>query len=124
MRVRADVQRLLDLPVDAPAHHRILQLWQEVRPLLVKAHPGEDRRDRSVVGRVLKQLAELDPEGQDFRYARRTDATPSLAAVDRLDLRSFHEAMQAVANYLEAAGEQTAHHLDLKREMEDYYGGE
>lgn len=54
-----DLQRLLDRPIVKCHHHDVLQLWNEVRPLMVEAYPDEERRDRSVVGRVLRQLADL-----------------------------------------------------------------
>jgi hypothetical protein len=116
--VLVDLQRLLDVPVVEHHHHDVLQLWNEVRPLLVKAHPGEERRDRAVVGRLLHQLAELDPLGEGFRYGKRRDGSATLAGVDRLDVRAFHEAMQAVASYLAAVMDKTAYDLDLKAEYE------
>jgi hypothetical protein len=118
-RALTDLRRLLDLPVVEEQHHDVLQLWNEVRPLLVRAHPSESRRDRSIVSRVLRQLAQLDPLGEDFRYAKRRDGSVTLAGADRLDVRAFHDAMQAVSNYLEGLVDDD---LDLKAEDEDDAG--
>lgn len=122
-RALMDLRRLLDVPVVEEQHHDVLQLWNKVRPLLVRAHPDESRRDRSIVGRVLRQLAQLDPLGEDFRYAKRRDGSVTLAGLDRLDVHAFHDAMQAVANYLEGlldkTGDYLSDYLDLKSEYED-----
>lgn len=118
--VLVDLQRLLGVPVVEHHHHDVLQLWNEVRPLLVRAHPGEERRDRSVVGRLLAQLSELDPLGEDFRYGKRRDGSETLADVDRLDVRAFHEAMQGVSSFLEAVVYKTGEYeVEMRSEMPD-----
>jgi hypothetical protein len=67
---------------------------------------------------VLKQLAELDPVGQDFRYEKRRDGTPSLADVERLDVRAFHEAMEGVASFLSGVADQLDYELEQRREFD------
>lgn len=64
-------QELLGLPITRRGGHNIEQLWSELRSLLVQAYPGEEKRDLSIVGRLLKQFAQMDPDNQDFRYAER-----------------------------------------------------
>jgi hypothetical protein len=109
-----DLRRLLDLPVKQEHHHDIQQLWAEVRPLLVRADPGEERRHRSIVGRCLRQLAEIDPDDQSFRYGQRKDRTTTLEGIERIDVRRFHDALLATANYLDAAAEHTIYVQDIK----------
>ncbi len=113
-------QQLLDLPIEPRGGHKIDQLWSELRPLLVRAYPGEGKRDLSIVGCLLKQFAQMDPDSQDFRYAKRTDGTPTLADIDHLDICDFHEAMLAVANYFEAINSAIDHDKDLKNEALQY----
>lgn len=109
-----DLERFLDEPMRRRGGHDIQQLWSELRPLLVRAYPAEERKDRSIVGRVLRQLAELDPDNQAFRYDERRDGTPTLDGVKYLDIELFHEAMLGVANYLEAIETAVDHDQDLK----------
>jgi hypothetical protein len=116
----ADLRRLFDVDAGAPRHHDVLQLWNEARPLLVRAHPDEERRDRSVVGRLLHQLADLDPLGEDFRYARRKDGSTSLGGVDSIDITAFHAGMLAMSTYLDAALDMTADDLANKADYEGY----
>jgi hypothetical protein len=113
-----DLQRLLERPIVKHHHHDILQLWNEARPLILKANPKADRRDPNNAERVLQQLSELDPLGQDFRYEKRQDGTPSLDNVERLDVRAFHEALEGVASFLGGVAAQVDQALDLRREHE------
>jgi hypothetical protein len=113
-------QELLDLPVKRRGGHNIEQLWSELRALLVQAYPAEEKRDLSVVGRLLKQFAQIDPDSQDFRYVERRDGTPTLVDIDHIDICDFHEAMLAVANYFEAIDSAIDHDKDMKNEALQY----
>jgi hypothetical protein len=95
-------QKLLGKPVQRRGGHKIEQLWSELVPLLAAAYPDEEPRDRRVVGQLITQLATLDPDNQEFRYAQRQDGTPTVADVPHLDIVNFHGAMLGMANYLEA----------------------
>jgi len=116
----AQCQELLDLPVKRRGGHNIEQLWSELRPLLVQAYPGEEKRDLSIVGRLLTQFAQMDPDSQDFRYVERRDGTPTLADIAHIDICDFHEAMLAVANYFEAIDSAIDHDKDTKNEALQY----
>jgi hypothetical protein len=96
--------------------HKIEQLWSELVPLLAAAYPDEEPRDRRVVGQLITQLATLDPDNQEFRYAQRQDGTPTVADVPHLDIVNFHGAMLGMANYLEAIDTAIDHDEDLKQQ--------
>jgi hypothetical protein len=49
-------------------HHRIGQLWHEVRKLMIE-HFLSEMADLASVGKMISQLALLDANGQAFRYA-------------------------------------------------------
>lgn len=53
---------------------------------------------------------------EHFRYAHGSDGAPTLAGVDRIDIRNFHEALQAVANFLEAAAHATAYGQEARNQ--------
>jgi hypothetical protein len=101
-------------------HHKISNLWQEVRPLIVASHGGD--ADLVHVDRVLDQLAGMDPDGQEFRYHVRQDGTPTLPGVDRLDVANFHEAMLGVSDYLIAVSTATDVAISAKAEMLEHWG--
>jgi hypothetical protein len=115
-----ECQQLLDVPMRARGGHNIEQLWSELRPLLLRAFPREDRTELRTVGRLLAQLAEMDPDSQAFRYAERRDGTPTLAGVDHLDIAEFHGALLGVAHYLEALDSALDHAKDLKSQALEY----
>lgn len=119
----AQLRALSDLPAESRHHHRIGQLWQEARKLLIQHFPGGSA-DLASVGKVISQLAALDPDGQAFRYAAGRDGQDALAVVDQINLVAFHEALLGVANYLDAADTGVGEYLSIKREMDSYYAAE
>ena len=116
-----DLLRLNGRPEVSRTHHRINNLWQETRPLIVTSHG--DGSDLTYVGRILDQLAEMDPDGQEFRYHLRRDGTPTLPGIDRLDVPAFHEAMLGTSDFLLAVSTATEVALDARAEMLAHYGG-
>jgi hypothetical protein len=119
----AQLRALSDLPSENRHHHRIDQLWQETRKLLLKHFPG-DSTDLATVGKVIEQLSGLDPVGEAFCYDTSRDGRMTLADVDRINLLALHEAMVGVANYLDAADTGTNEYLSSKREIDTYYAAE
>ena len=122
--VLAQLRVLGDLPAQDRHHHGVAQLWQECRKLLIKHFPNESRTDLKSVDRVMRQLADMDPDGQAFRYASRRDGNETLLNVDRINLVTFNEAMLGVANYLDAVDTGVGEYLSIKREMDAYYAAE
>lgn len=119
----AQLRALSDLPAESRHHHRIDQLWHEVRKPMLRRFPSE-KKDVASVGKVISQLAHLDPDGQAFRYAAGRDDSETLADVDQINLVAFHEAMVGVANFLDAADAGVGEYLSTKREMDSYYAAE
>ena len=119
----AELRALSDLPVEGRHHHRIDQLWLETRKLMIEQFPS-DRADFVQVGKVISQLARMDPDGQAFRYAVERDGRETLSEVEHINLVAFQEAMVGVANYLEAADTGVIEYLSTKREMDSYYAAE
>lgn len=121
--VLAQLRALSDLPVQAQHHHKIDQLWGMAKKLMLKEFPDE-RSNLAHVGQVIVQLAEFDPDGQEFRYATRRDGAETLPGVDRINLVAFHEAMLGVANYLDATDTGVSETLSTKQEIDAYYAAE
>ena len=66
----------------------------------------------------------MDPDGQAFRYSESTDGAETLADVDRINLVEFHEAMTAVANFLDGADVMLDEYASTKQEIDAYYAAE
>ena len=122
--LHADLRALAGRAPKATHHHMIDRLWTGVRHLIHEQFPGDEDPGESDAHRLIGQLAALDPDGQQLRYGKRRDGTASLPDVDQVNLVTFHEAMSAVANYLEAVAAAVDHDLDIKREMDEYYSAE
>lgn len=120
------LRRFLDEPYDTVRGHDVLKLWREVQPRLASAFPDEPPSDAANVCRVLQQLHSADPDGQNFRYHRRTDGSLALTGIDRVDVRAWHDALLGVSNFLSGAAGLLSEYQeikdDLEREMRSDYG--
>ena len=120
----ADLRALADLDPEDEHHHSLGKLWEGCRELLAARFPGDTGADFEAAGRVIRQLAAMDPDGQGFRYDTRRGGKPSLPDVDQVNLPKFQEAMVAVAAYIDGITSQVDYTLDSKREMDAYYAAE
>ena len=113
-------QTLLGEPAEPRVGHKIDRLWNELNTLLavtpVHTEPGEQGN----VGKLIGQLAALDPDNQEFRYGRRRDRTRTLADVPHLDIANFHQAMLGAANYLEAIDTAMDYEEEAKQQALEY----
>jgi hypothetical protein len=112
---------LLDKDKKKLRWHGLWPLWEELHALIEEA--GDDVADQAVeaTARLLKQFDELDPTSQEFRYNERTDGTPTLEGVSTLDYLSFHNGLDAVANFFGAVDDSVDQKLDFKQEMRAEY---
>jgi hypothetical protein len=110
-----------DPPEDKDFGHRLSRLWDRARVLLLAAFPTDSQAEVKIVSRVISQLHQLDPDGEDFRYFTRSDGRLALDGHDFLDIANFHEALAGVSSFLDAALMQTSYHLDVKRDMESEF---
>jgi hypothetical protein len=92
---REDVQKPL-------GRHPLDDLWQRVRPYLVKCYPTKGD-ELSAIDGVVQEFHNIDPDGQSIRYDRQTDGTrrtfdnfPSHIGVETL-----RNGMEAVLETLE-----------------------
>jgi hypothetical protein len=95
-----------------------MKLWNQARPKLAATFPEEPPRDAENVDRILRQLHAVDPDGQNFRYHRRTDGSLTLRDVDRLDIRAWHSGLIRVSNYLDGAAGQVSYHREMRDDLE------
>lgn len=121
--ILAQLRVMCDMPAKAAHHHKIDQLWVETQKIIATEFPDE-KDDLVNVGRLIRQLSKIDPDGQEFRYAYRRDGSDTLPDVDRINLLEFHEAMLGVAQYLDAADTAVSETISMKHEIDDYYAAE
>jgi hypothetical protein len=109
---------LLNKPYEQRRSHKVLPLWHELRALMAEDAQSVTGEDVQSVDRVLTQLHDLDPGSEDFRYAHRKDGSATMQDVRALDYVHFHQAMTAVANFLQAVDTGLGAALDVKLDYE------
>lgn len=116
------LQRLMGRPVEIQKTHKIKLLWERTQQLLKQAGFGDldpaDAQAQASVDRVLRQLDELDPSSEHFRYPVTNNGGGTLPGLDRLHLRRFHEAMTGAANFLDATDTMLRVEIDTRMEIE------
>jgi hypothetical protein len=104
-------------------NHGLVPLWEECRPFLQDHHP-ESFGLLDAVDTLIREFAVLDPTSTTFRYPHQKDGKPSLPADMRhINLRTFHETMLGILNFLGAAVDALDDRLQAERDMEAEFGG-
>ena len=116
--------------------HGLSELWMVARPLLdpvceLAANPPFPPEDLEGIDSYIQQVHEHDPDGQRFRYAttklksagsrsRSPARGPSLSPELKLmNIRIFANAMEQLADYLEAIESWFGHLLQQRDEMRE-----
>ncbi|GAA4579514.1 hypothetical protein GCM10023194_05330 [Planotetraspora phitsanulokensis] len=97
-------------------------MWSRARPLLAQ-WGSASADDLNNVEKFLKQLHKIDPSAEHFRYPELKSGTPTLPDLGRLHIRRFHEAMERMASFLDAADGYLAEMRDQNAEMARDMGG-
>lgn len=98
-------------------HHRIGDYWDELHPLLTQLAEYEGNEDSlAVVDNVIREFAHYDPDSFTFRYP--TDKSGKVATMRpvprAVSLRALHDAMEAVATYLESVHAELWEQVDFR----------
>lgn len=115
----ASSQSLLGYPIEREKHHKILPLWNKLRPLLKQIEPRGDKETLDAVGAIMSQLDAVDPDSITFRYPTNKAGEPVLPRdLTIINVRNFTEVMQRVANFLDAVDVMVTTYLDRTHEHE------
>lgn len=122
-------RQLVGEPWGFPPHHRLLDLWKDAHPHIVRC--GDPAApELANVEANLTEFETIDPGSDGFRYPLNRDRTgPSLPnAPEYVNLRVLHDAMEALANFLSAVRSELGVRLDytmqMEAEMQRAYGSE
>lgn len=107
----------------APNVHEVDKLWYELRGVLkdVKKSTGQcpDPQEMKNAERIIRELADLDPDGASFRYAKTRDGSDSINRDLRiLNLQSVAEAVDKLSFFLDCVGIHLHYLADYKLEAE------
>ncbi|MER5318179.1 hypothetical protein [Streptosporangium roseum] len=111
------VQFELGLPVEVPKTHRLDRLWREAAALIDQSEAFDDDETQGHVGRLILQLHEMDPTGQEARYPINTKGSFTLEGLWSLDMRAFHNEMEGIAGYLKGSEIGIDEHFHFLREV-------
>ncbi len=102
-----------------PKGHKLLPLWEQCKQTLNEIWEAKESVENfQQIERILRELTALDPDGQNFRYGRRTDGTKPLQNVEIINIESFAIAIGKVSNLLSGALMGIWHYISLKYESE------
>lgn len=91
---------LLREEVRSPSGHRLVSLWETAAPLIEQCFPDADWSQNVIVSRLIMELAEIDPDGQRFRYPMAQDGSRSLEDTPLLNIRHFAQTAEKLSAYL------------------------
>lgn len=82
--------------------HNILNLWHQIRPVIINRWPNADQTPLDNVESLLNELNEIDKSGQNFRYSETTlgqDTSKKFPQIIRLDI--LKDAFDEIYNLLD-----------------------
>jgi len=104
-----------------PEHHRLADLWREAKQHIV-GFSSPDVPELPHVEATVDEFATIDPGADGFRYpvarGQRRASLPN--APPDVNIPALHEAMEAVANFLECVHDSLRNAVDANREMADH----
>jgi hypothetical protein len=122
---------LCDEAADAKQTHKLLDNWKTVRRLLEGL--GECCDDIKRVEAALKDIVELDPNGENFRYPLAKNGTRVLQDTSLINVEVFGAEMDFIARFFdgccawadhlwEGKRDQMAYELEMQRDYEQEMG--
>ena len=102
------------------------QTWYKTHDLIdnwgiAKKHLPEINVPKSEIDEadaIIKDLVEIDPKGEVFRYPISRNEEPHLDRTSLINILSFGEGIERLATFFESCTDWTAQNLEWKAEME------
>lgn len=111
---------LLDRHIPAPLHHRLVELWQTLKPLLQEIEPNNDR-DLLAAEKTIEKFDSIDPRSMAFRYPRDTHGKPSLPPdLERINLANLQRVCIGVGNLFSGCYDAIDFYEQNKPSPDDY----
>lgn len=114
-----DARRLLDEQGGAPEGHKLMNLWNTARPLLLRIEP-KGRATLDNAGECISRFAAFDPNSETWRYPVTTDGAPTLPEdLLHVNLRQVRDVVTRLAGFLDAAEAQISALMEYKWDAEE-----
>jgi len=103
LRLKSILENLLKLGErehGIPTHHDLSKLWAECKNPLRRFTSSDDLHWFDAVDSLLRQIMEVDPSSDAFRYKTKKDGAKSAECISHINLRQFYDAVNPVAEWL------------------------
>ncbi|WP_157514384.1 hypothetical protein [Nocardia concava] len=102
--------------------HNLSQLWEQTKAMVASTAAGAvSSAELTVLTRIIGQLTTMDHDGQELRYHLRTNGTPTLPNHEYINLPTFHEVLQSVSAFVEAAATCLHESIEFEREIAEEF---
>ena len=110
---------LIDEYAETPMDHKLLPLWEKIRPHLERVW-GDERSlaHHDDIAARLTEFDAVDPGSFAFRYPEDTKGNPVLQELRVINVRRVRDVVMAISHVLDGSSMSIDHHLDMKHEME------
>jgi hypothetical protein len=86
---------------DFPKHHRLGELWEICKRLLLEISPGASPGDIQETTRLFRELHTVDPNADAFRFPEDTRANVSLVSSGDVNLSSVRDIVEKMSFFLD-----------------------
>lgn len=84
-----------------PQHHKIYELWKEVKGFAQEIWPEGPSEDLANLDKLILEFDQADPNSQDFRYPNKKDGRQTLGDIKYINIRNLKEVMDRVSTLLD-----------------------
>lgn len=109
---------LYDEPPIRSNHHRLLDLWRAVRPLIERRWPESTGNELTVVEAMIRELNSADQNAENYRYPVCRNGTSVMKEDRAIDLEQFIVSGRKVFNFLDGCSDGILDALEIKRDFE------
>jgi hypothetical protein len=81
-------------------HHKILDYWTKLKPLLTKAGQTLNASQVSAAEKCIREFADWDDDGQSTRYPWDVSGNPSLEGLTYVNVRNLKTTMEKLEHFL------------------------
>jgi len=105
-----------------PKHHKIENLWPEVKGMARKIIDQDISHECDFVDHVIREMSSVDPDSMSFRYATDKQGEKAASEVTNFSLKHFSEQISKASEILDNFDNMISISLDHKNEFMSDFG--
>lgn len=108
----------LDKYVEMPTGHKLMPLWEQVRPNIEEIWDDPETRGHlEAIEAKIQELYEVDRRSDAFRYPVDMKGDTTLEELRHINLKHLKDVMQGISQFLDGASIGVDMYLDAKHDM-------